>query len=1332
MAKESSNAGILNIYQSVVEINPTKDSIIVHKESCYFEGCNLDTSSASGFISTMVNNYISDLYREQIGNFLELDSMIETYKLKKYAEIEVKTVDNNWCRVTVFPGETDGAIPVSLYICSQNITHIKASVEKHNEMVSAMSHIFDAIFFVDLNTELVGVVNTNKSFYKPKSRVTPSDTFFKSLCDKYVHKDYMEEMIGFFSLDTLKRRLANKDVVSNEFMGADGKWYWGQFICAARNGGYCSAALLGIRDVSIEKKRNENKDNIIRSLTSHYKNIFTVSFSTGMVDIFRIDMTSSEKYKEVMKMDHYNDIAKYYVENIVYEEDRLVFADYQNTDTLKRILQNRINSKVVYRVKQDTGIHYLEARFEVHEEDDDYFILAIKSVDDEVALRNEVKRGYDAYVTLHKLIKSGMWSQFFDDEEKPSKMVWSDEFRRMLGYQNSEEFPDNTEKFFSMIDSEDKERVVTAIKNAVYDHSGNTLFDEVFKINTLNRGIRWFRATGDCSRNANGSPFCFYGVFLDVTDEHERENLEKERIAALDEANAYQEAMNAIHGAMNSARWSINFTFEGNYESVKWGGVATMLGYSEEEFPDTTDALLNLVHPDDYDIANRFLIDSFSATEDNLVNKCEFRILNKKKEYYWFQSVGNVVLGENGKPRKMYGLLLDVNEKKKYEERLGKQYRIVEALSRDYSEIHLVDMSNDKVTFVKRSGEMQDIFSTQTRKYSDLWNETVGTYAFVEDSYEILDAICTERVLKELAHKDEYSYNFRLNNNGEHYYQIKYIKLGTIDSDSYIVSGLRSIDDIIASEKEQKILLKNALASAERANRAKTVFLNSMSHDIRTPMNAIVGFANLASTHIENKNQVKDYLEKIKVSSNHLLSLINDVLDMSRIESGKVKIDAKALHLPDALHEIRSIIQSDITAKRLELQIDCVDVVNEDIICDKLRLNQVLLNLVSNSIKFTPAGGTISIMVVQKTCVVTGKANFEFIVKDTGIGMSSEFVEHIFEPFSREETSTVSGIQGTGLGMAITKNIVDMMHGTIKVNSKPGEGSEFIIALSFDVEEKAVSTEPIEEYVGMRALIADDDMDACFSVSKMLTSLGLRAEWTTSGKEAVARTNFAISDNDQYGLYIFDWLIPDMNGLEIVRRIRKDISEDAKIIILSSYDWTDIEAEAKEAGVTAFCSKPLFLSELREILTGSVKKSKTSDDDDDLMSFEGRRILVVEDNELNREIAVGILETVGFITETAEDGTVAVDMISKSKPGYYDVVLMDIQMPIMNGYEATKKIRELDNEVIRNIPIIAMTANAFEEDKKKALSVGMNSHVAKPFEAKELFKTIRSFLKNQE
>ena len=531
--------------------------------------------------------------------------------------------------------------------------------------------------------------------------------------------------------------------------------------------------------------------------------------------------------------------------------------------------------------------------------------------------------------------------------------------------------------------------------------------------------------------------------------------------------------------------------------------------------------------------------------------------------------------------------------------------------------------------------------------------------------------------------------------------------------------------------QELNAKLQVAVEKAETANRAKSTFLSNMSHDIRTPMNAIIGFTTLALSNIDDTDRVKDYLAKTLASSNHLLSLINDVLDMSRIESGKIHLEEVEVNLSDVLHDLKTIVSGQIYAKQLELYMDVMDVTDEDVYCDKTRLNQILLNLLSNAIKFTPAGGTVSVRVRQLAGKVRGCGQYEFRIKDNGIGMSQEFAQKIFEPFERERTSTVSRIQGTGLGMAITKNIVDMMGGTIEVQTAQGKGTEFTVCVPMRAQTEQRPVEKITELEGLKALVVDDDFNTCDSVTKMLVKVGMRAEWTLSGKEAVLRARQSIEMSDVYHAYIIDWRLPDMNGIEVTRQIRS-LNNDTPIIILTAYDWSDIEVEAKAAGVTAFCSKPMFMSDLRETLMSALGQ-KPADAVQRLLpeknaDFKGKHILLVEDNELNREIAQEILREYGFLVDSAENGAVAVEKVSTAAPGSYDLVLMDVQMPIMDGYTATRKIRALDDPARAKLPILAMTANAFDEDRRNALESGMNGFLSKPIVIDDLVQELHKIL----
>lgn len=542
--------------------------------------------------------------------------------------------------------------------------------------------------------------------------------------------------------------------------------------------------------------------------------------------------------------------------------------------------------------------------------------------------------------------------------------------------------------------------------------------------------------------------------------------------------------------------------------------------------------------------------------------------------------------------------LLDCTEQKVQEEKAEKrQKQLVQALSIDYKFVCFFDLDTGITDLLRVDDDNKSTINAAFKdeiSFDDGMELYIQKYVYEEDKEMMRQAVSLDRLAKKMAEKNLYYVNHRIVINGEiKYYEMKMVRAGVWKQYRGIVLGIRSIDEETRNEMEKKRLLEDALVQANKANKAKSVFLSNMSHDIRTPMNAIIGFTSLALSHIDNMEQVEEYLKKIMTSGNHLLNLINDVLDMSRIESGKMKLEEVSCRLPDILQGLQNIIQADAKAKNLDLHIDIIDVANEYVICDELRLNQVLLNLLSNAVKYTGEGGTVRLSLTEKAGAPEGYANYEFCIRDNGIGMSEEFVLHIFEPFEREKNTTFSGIQGTGLGMAITKNIVDMMNGSIEVKSKKDIGTEVTVSFVF------------------------------------------RLNYETKEQETV---------------------------------------QDK-----------------------------------------SVKLQKG-------------RILLAEDNELNQEIAAAILSDAGFNVEIAGNGQIAVDMLRKSKPGYYRLILMDVQMPVMSGYEATKEIRRLNDKELSSIPIFAMTANAFEEDKKEALRCGMNGHIAKPIDVEKLFEVLGKIL----
>lgn len=548
------------------------------------------------------------------------------------------------------------------------------------------------------------------------------------------------------------------------------------------------------------------------------------------------------------------------------------------------------------------------------------------------------------------------------------------------------------------------------------------------------------------------------------------------------------------------------------------------------------------------------------------------------------------------------------------------------------------------------------------------------------------------------------------------------------------IPSFYSVDIDVTDERQeqerQRKALEEAYQTARVANSAKTNFLSSMSHDIRTPMNAIMGMAAIARANLSAPEKVSDCLSKINVSSRHLLNLINEVLDMSKIESGKIDLTPEEVNLPELIQNVTDMCRPLVTEKKQELQIHVGQVLHERFVADGDRLQQVFMNLLSNSIKYTPEGGTICVMISERYALHSKKSQYEFIFTDNGIGMSPEFIPHLFEPFSRAEDSRTSKTQGTGLGMAITENIIRMMNGSIEVESQIGVGSRFTVTVQFDILDDEECCD--KELVGLPVLVVDDDQIVCENAAALLNELGMRGFWVLSGAEAIVSAENAHSAGDDFFAVILDWVMPEMDGLETLKALRQRLGENVPIIIISAYDYSNIEDEFVRAGADAFITKPLFKSKMLHVLQLFCNMDRNDSDavlsEKELSPLAGRRVLLAEDNELNREIATELLVMEGIKVDTALNGQQACERFMSSVPGYYSAILMDIQMPIMNGYEATANIRQMDRSDARKIPVIALTANAFTADVAKSHSVGMNDHVAKPIDIERLMETLQRWI----
>lgn len=531
-------------------------------------------------------------------------------------------------------------------------------------------------------------------------------------------------------------------------------------------------------------------------------------------------------------------------------------------------------------------------------------------------------------------------------------------------------------------------------------------------------------------------------------------------------------------------------------------------------------------------------------------------------------------------------------------------------------------------------------------------------------------------------------------------------------------------------QARQRKALEDACQAAQVASAAKSNFLSSMSHDIRTPMNAIMGMAAIARANLNSPGKVHDCLNKIGTSGKHLLSLINEVLDMSKIESGKIDLALEQVNLPGILQDVMDMCGPLITEKRQQFQISIGQVQHEDVIADGDRLQQILMNLLSNAIKYTHEEGTITLRISEQPSQTHGKSQYEFTCIDSGIGMSPEYLSHIFEPFSRAEDPRISKLQGIGLGMTITENVVRMMNGTIQVESKLGKGSKFTVSVPMEWCGQEESLR--DELLGLPVLVVDDDQITCENAAALLNELGMRGYWVMSGREAIGRIAAAHDQKDDFFAVILDWVMPDMNGLETVRVIREKLGDDVPIIIISAYDYSDIEEEFISAGADAFITKPLFKSKMLQVLQLFISSGESdavhAADEKKAPEFYGKRILLAEDNEVNREIVIELLRVHDISVDAAENGRQALEMFDTSDPGTYHAILMDIQMPVLNGYGAAAGIRSLKRSDAQSIPIIALTADAFADDIARSQKAGMNDHIAKPVDVNYLLETLHKWM----
>ena len=932
---------------------------------------------------------------------------------------------------------------------------------------------------------------------------------------------------------------------------------------------------------------------------------------------------------------------------------------------------------------------------------------------------------YENYTLINEAIKSGSWYMDCDRDGNVVHVSWSDTFRKMLGYQDTTDFPDVMESWSDLLHPTDHDRVVSRLHEAILDQSNQTKYHIDYRLKVRDGSYHWYRAIGEIVRRYDGSAHRIAGVFVNI-------DREKETLMQIQRSNAFHHAFTRA----NLCEYYVDLQHD-SFESLK---IESSLLTSLEQKVTSWDELIqefiyDYVCEDDKKAVEHFydrneITKKLNEFHGELSLECKVEIEGKIS---WIRNV--IMRGEEKGTQYVIVFLRDITEAK--EENIRKKKLLDDNSAMEHlvrSMIHVVDhfaicdLEHNKYQYYNINLEQK---YPPTGLYSDFVRDVTSNLKLLQNGRKLVDLLSPENLRKELIDENEI-YKFEYCSLEEDVFRIA--SFVPLEWENGMLSKVLWISIDVTDEKKMEIesrkALKDAFLAAEHANKAKTEFLTNMSHDIRTPMNAIVGLTALAGANIDNQERVIGCLSKITSSSRHLLSLINEVLDMAKIESGKISLMEEDFDLSDLIDNLIHMVKPNMEEHGHKFRVQISDIEHEAVYGDSLRIQQIFTNLMSNAIKYTPDGGNIKLSIKEKANGFSELGCFECCIEDDGIGMTKEFQEVMFQPFTRADDHRTTNIQGTGLGMAITQNIVHMMNGDIKVESELNKGTKVTVTIYLKLQKKEAAK--IKELMNLPVLVVDDDSVSCKSTVAVLEEIGIIGEWVTSGKDAIKYTLERHERKEDYFAIIMDWKMPGMDGIEATRKIRKQVGSDVTIIVLIAYDYSEIEMEARAAGVDAFIAKPLFPSKLtatlQKLITGQSEKA----DKNDITTIKhsnhaGKRILLVEDNDLNREIAMEIISMTKAEVEEATNGKEAVEKVAFSPEGWYDLVLMDIQMPVMNGYEATAAIRGLKGKRGK-IPIIATTANAFAEDVQMAKNTGMNGHLAKPLELGKLNETLNKWL----
>ena len=936
----------------------------------------------------------------------------------------------------------------------------------------------------------------------------------------------------------------------------------------------------------------------------------------------------------------------------------------------------------------------------------------------------QMNLAYENLSLVNESIRSALWYFDCDENSEIIHVSWSHAFRRILGYHDSMDFPNRLTSWSDLLHPEDKDRVLQLLQKTIADKTNETKYNVEYRLRLPDGSYQWFRATAEVIRRLDGSASRIAGIITNI-DAEKRSLMQAQRAAA-------------FHRAFTSANlceYYVNLE-QNTFDTFKVEDSLMTAFESSETWDELVSFFVkNYVIEQDRKAVRDFydrteVAAKLKGLETELSQECRIILDGEER---WVRNV--IMRGEIEDSEYAMIFLRDITESRADSERRqqlvsdnASMELLIQSMVRLVDRFVVCDLEEDRYDFYSLQGEM---IYEPSGSYHDFVAQVITKYKTLEPLDALETLISPENIRKNLP--DEKSiYKYEYCSLDENTYKIASFIPLEWEGDKLIKALLVSMD--VSPEKKAEIesrkALKEAYRAAENASRAKTEFLSNMSHDIRTPMNAIVGLTAIAGANIESQEKVIECLGKITKSSRHLLGLINEVLDMARIESGKMSLTEEDFNLPELVDNLITMTKTSIDEHHHSFEVHIDHIEHEAVCGDSLRIQQVFVNLMSNAIKYTPDGGHIIFSIREKPNGFSELGCYEFTIEDDGIGMTPEFQKIMFDPFSRADDHRTTKVQGTGLGMAITRNIVHLMNGDIEVDSAPNKGTKITVTVYLKLQESEKEQE--KELVDLPVLVVDDDRTCCESTVATLEDIGIDGEWVLTGTEAVERCRARHKNNSDYFAVILDWKMPGMDGIETARNIRACVGEDVTIIILTAFEFSEIEDEARSAGVNAFIAKPLFRSRLtatlRQFVSGKKEKNaRNCLEDFANADYSGKRILLVEDNELNREIAIEIMGMTGAEIDVAENGKIAVDKIADAPENWYDLVFMDIQMPIMNGYEATAAIRSLSG-ARGHVPIIAMTANAFAEDVQLAKNTGMNEHMAKPLDMHKLNEILKTWL----